>query len=307
MNRLLLDLLICPSCLPEEFPLSAHIRQIRQGDVFSALLTCPGCSQEYPVENGIARLLPRSSATSVNRYEQPQVVSAYLWSHYADLFEDPDAHDAYHNWAGLLAGQGGLAIDIGCAVGRLTFELCRTAELAIGIDRSLAFIETSRQLLQDRQLNFGLTVEGQLSDYRQIKLPAGWPLQRAEFIQADALALPFPAKAFSRGSSLNLLDKLSSPLHHLHELNRVSGHRGAALLVSDPWSWSTEFAPETAWLGGVADGPYAGHGHVNVSRILEHDLRPCWKIYKEGAVRWTIRNHRNHFEHIHSDYLLAKR
>jgi SAM-dependent methyltransferase len=280
MHRQLLDLLICPGCLPDERPLAAH---------------------------GLACMLPSSDLALVSQYTETPVVSAYLWSHYADLFGDPDRHDAYLEWSSLLGLPGGLALDIGCAVGRLTFELGRQADFAIGIDRSHAFIQTARALARDGQLTFGLVMEGDLAEYREIRLPACWPRERVEFILADALALPFPRSVFQRSSSLNLLDKLPEPLRHLQELNRVMAVNDAQTLISDPWSWSTDIAPKTAWLGGVPQGPFAGHGHLNLRRLLETGLEPAWQVIDEGTVKWTIRNHRNHFERIYSDFLLAKR
>lgn len=62
-----------------------------------------------------------------------------------------------------------------------------------------------------------------------------------------------------------------------------------------------------AWLGGTESGPYAGGGLANVRRILENECRPPWRVTATGSVDWTIRNHRNHFERIHSRYLRAER
>ena len=108
-------------------------------------------------------------------------------------------------------------------------------------------------------------------------------------------------------TSTPLIDKLPDPLRHLQELNRVTTVVDAQALIADPWSWSTDIAPKSAWLGGVPEGPFAGHGHMNLRRLLETGLEPAWQVIDEGTVPWTIRNHRNHFERIHSDYLLATR
>lgn len=309
MHRQLLDLLICPACLPEERPLKAHIRETRAGDVHTAELTCPGCRQDYRVDHGMACLLPprRDSSPLEDKYTTTPVVSSYLWSHYADLFDDPRAHGAYAAWANLLAPAEGLVLDAGCAVGRLSFELAPQAELVIGIDRSQAFIRTARTLAVEGRLTFGLVMEGDLTEHREIRLDPSILRGKVEFLLADALALPFPGALFGTASSLNLLDKVPSPRRHLDELNRVAARREANLLISDPWSWSPDVAPKTAWLGGIAGGPWAGHGHVNLRRLLSREMTPPWQVTAEGTVPWKIRNHRNHYELIDSDYLLAKR
>ena len=309
MHRQLLDLLICPACLPEERSLKPHIRETRAGDVYSAELTCPGCRQDYRVDHGMACLLPPGSDAqpTETKYTSTPVVSSYLWSHYADLFDDPRAHGAYTAWSKLLDPDAGLALDAGCAVGRLAFELSRQTELVIGIDRSQAFIRTARTLAAEGRLTFGLVMEGDLTEHREIRLGSAFARDKVEFLLADAQALPFPGSVFRTTSSLNLIDKLPEPRQHLEELNRVSARHQAQLLISDPWSWSTAVAPKTAWLGGLAGGPFAGHGHVNLRRLLERDTAPPWRVTDEGTVPWIIRNHRNHYELIDSDYLLGKR
>ena len=60
------------------------------------------------------------------------MVSSYLWSHYADLLGDEEATGAYSEWAALLAPEGGMGLDAGCAVGRFTFELSRKCDLVVG-------------------------------------------------------------------------------------------------------------------------------------------------------------------------------
>jgi len=308
MRPTLLDLLICPACLPAEHPLRSRIRDVRQGDIHSAELECPTWGRQYPVRDGLALLLADGAdEPGQGPYETPAAISSYLWSHYADLFGDPAASAAYGEWSRLLCGLDGPALDVGCAVGRLTFELARETELAIGVDRSQAFVRTARQLASAGELHFCLVMEGALCETRQISLPHHWPRERAEFIVADAQALPFPSGLFARGGSLNLLDKLPDPQRHLDELNRVLCPAPAQLLISDPWSWSTAVAAATAWLGGTDQGPWAGHAHANLRRHLQTGMTPPWEVTAEGTVAWTVRNHRNHYERISSDYLVARR
>jgi hypothetical protein len=133
------------------------------------------------------------------------------------------------------------------------------------------------------------------------------PRARVEFLVADALALPFPASLFGTAASLNLLDRVPLPRLHLSELDRVTRKVAATLLLADPWSWAAGPAAPEEWLGGRVDGPGAGSGRENVRRLLERRGRPSWRIAAAGQLDWRLRNHRNHFELIRSDYLLAQR
>jgi SAM-dependent methyltransferase len=313
MKKRLLELLVCPACLPAERPLGASVRRADGDDILSADLTCTTCKGRYPVEEGIAVLLPcpvETKKTRRDRYETEPLLSAYLWSQYGDLFGESEGAEAYRTWASLAAGHHALALDAGCAVGRFTFELSTWSEFVVGLDRSTAFVRTARCLMREGHLTFSLITEGLLAEPRTISAPEAWRPDRTEFIVADALALPFPDKLFSFVGSLNLIDKVSKPLQHLREMSRAAKEQGSSFLFTDPFSWSPESAAVEDWLGGKEQGPYAGPGIANVRRLLEGEdrvLQPAWQVREQGSVSWRIRNHRNHCELIRSEYLLATR
>lgn len=315
MKKALLDLLICPACLPEESRLEETVLEERQNDIVAGSLKCPRCRRDFPIEEGVAFLCPdqpnqEKTVQSSSKYEDPSVVSSYLWSHYGDLLGEPEALAAYSEWAMLLENQGNFALDVGAAVGRFTFELSRRSDLAIGIDRSVSFVKTARELMVRRRKEVSLRQEGLLTRQVTIDLPAEWDSRRVEFIVGDAQALPFRSGIFDSLASLNVLDKVRRPLRHLQEMNRVARPEGTQLLCSDPFSWSEEVAPEANWLGGRTSGPFAGFGLDNVAALLQEGrerLGPPWTIASRGHVWWKIRTHANHFELIRSRYLKAER
>lgn len=310
MDRRLLDLLICPVCLPAEKPLRPAALTFAGDDVLTGRLDCSGCNRHYPIERGVAILLPEPKTTelrSADRYESPAGVASYLWSHYGDLLGDAEATDAYSHWASLIHPVNGPTLDAGCAVGRLTFELGRRCELAIGIDSSFSFIRLARQLKREGRLAFRLPLEGRLTEPRSIALPADWQRGNSEFLVADAQALPFPRGIFATSCSMNMIDKLPRPRRHLEELSRVAATAGAQLLFADPFSWSTAAAAASEWLGGTPKGPFAGSGKENVRRLLESQISPAWRVTQTDSVWWKLRSHRNHFELIRSITLLAER
>lgn len=308
MEQSLSECLICPACLPQETNLRLSPHESQGPDILQGALQCPACRRVYPVQEGIGVLLVGSGeGPAEDQYTRPQVLSAYLWSHFADLWVDPDAGDAYLRWTALLQGASGAALDVGCAVGRMTLELAAAGGLVLGIDRSWPFIRLARTLARQGHLEVALTVEGLLSETRTISLPERMRDVPAEFLVADALALPFPKSFFQRTVSLNLLDKLPDPRRHLAELDRVAATDTASLLVADPYSWSLDIASPEGWLGGTASGPWAGRGSDNLRRILARDCTPAWQVTHEETIPWIIRNHARHFELIRSHTLLAER
>jgi len=305
-------MLICPVCLPDEHKLNRNIIEEQNGDIITGTLTCGNCGKTYPIQNGTAFLSPTDSnkkEPANAKYETPPALSSYLWSHYSDLLNSPEK-SAYNEWAGLLERSSGVAVDAGCAVGRFTFEMSQKTDFVIGIDNSVSFIESARELMTHRRIRVALQQEGLLTTEETIYLPETWDSNKMEFVVGDALALPFRSKTFSSLASLNLIDKVPFPMKHLKEMNRVALRTGAQFLFSDPFSWSAEAADERDWLGGTANGPYSGRGVDNIMTILEggkNGLFPQWQIDKEGHVWWKIRTHANHFELIRSCFVKSSR
>jgi uncharacterized protein YbaR (Trm112 family) len=312
MKNILLDLLICPGCLPEEHGLEATVAEASHGDIIEGTLTCSRCRAVYPIHQGIAFLDPHASEIdrARNRYETLPVLSSYLWSHYGDLLGDDQATDAYTRWAGLMRPGSGLCLDAGSAVGRFSFEMAKKFDFVVGLDNSLAFIRTCRELMQRRGAGLALPEEGVLTRPETLVFPEDWRTDNTEFIVGDAQALPFRSRDFAGVSSLNMVDKVPKPLTHIAEINRLARTAEAQLLFSDPFSWSTEVAPEAEWLGGKQNGFFSGRGKDNIMALLEGRLNgfsPTWQVIDHGHIWWKIRTHSNHFELIRSCFIKAQR
>jgi SAM-dependent methyltransferase len=312
MKKVLLDMLICPRCLPEEYRLQETIAQATKDDVTEGTLRCNRCTSIYTIQGGIGFLDPNHSEASRtgNRYETLPVLSSYLWSHYGDLLENEQATDAYSRWAELMGPGTGACLDTGSAVGRFSFEMAKKFDFVVGIDNSVSFIRASRELMLHRRADLALPEEGLLTRPATLTFPEDWQTDNTEFIVGDAQALPFRSGSFSGVSSLNVVDKVPKPMAHLAETNRVAKTKEAQFLFSDPFSWSTEVAPEENWLGGKQNGHFSGRGKDNIIALLEGKidaLTPVWKVIDQGHVWWKIRTHANHFELIRSWFIRAGR
>jgi len=56
MKRWLIEIIICPSCLPEENRLTERILEEHQDDIINGELFCEQCNKIYPVNDGTAFL-----------------------------------------------------------------------------------------------------------------------------------------------------------------------------------------------------------------------------------------------------------
>ncbi|HDR15093.1 MAG TPA: Trm112 family protein [Desulfobacteraceae bacterium] len=68
--------MLFPTCLPGEHPLDTATTQQNDNDIMEDSLSCPACGRTYPVENGVAYILPNDQTTVTsgsNAHEQPGV------------------------------------------------------------------------------------------------------------------------------------------------------------------------------------------------------------------------------------------
>jgi uncharacterized protein YbaR (Trm112 family) len=312
MKKWLTEILVCPSCPPRDSKLRVSIHKEYHDDLMEGELICQQCGRVYPVREGIAFLQIEHPGEKDphNRYESGPVLSSYLWSHYGDLLKDEEAFDTYVQWAGLVRENQGFCLDIGSAVGRFVFEMSKKSSFVVGIDNSISFIRAARELMVNRRKMIPLLQEGNLVKDEELTLPAEWDMENIEFIVGDAMALPFRTGAFSALSSLNLIDKVSVPMRHFREMNRVAQETDVQFLFSDPFSWSEDVAQQEDWLGGKMNGDFSGRGMDNVISLLEGKkghLLPQWRVTQQGYVWWKIRTHINHFELIRSYFVKAER
>ena len=200
MKKILLDMLICPRCLPEEHRLQETIVQAFQEDITEGTLQCSRCGFVYPIQEGIAFLNPNhmEASQTTNRYETLPVLSSYLWSHYGDLLGDEQATDAYSRWAGLMHPSSGVCLDTGSAVGRFSFDMAKKFDFVVGIDNSVSFIRASRELMSRRQADLALPEEGVLTRQETLTFPEDWKTDNTEFIVGDAQALPLSVRSLFR-------------------------------------------------------------------------------------------------------------
>ena len=313
MKKWLKEQLVCPECPDEEVSLDLDIEEENDDDVTAGELTCPACNRRYPIQNGVAVILPdrtKPVVSAASGYNSRSMLSSYLWSHFCDMFKDPHATEAYRVWSSFFSHTNGYALDIGCAVGRLSFELSKTHSRVIGIDTSVSFIEKARELLLEKKLDFDLIMEGHVTEKRECDFNADWNFDRIDFIVADALALPFPKNMFSTVTSINILEKVSHPLKHLKDINRVLQKKKSTFVFSDPFSWDENVSDPENWLGGVINGNRSYRGIDNVIAYLwgKGDVfDPPLEITDKGNVAWKIRKTENLWEHINSQFVVGAR
>ncbi|MCB1229369.1 MAG: putative 4-mercaptohistidine N1-methyltransferase [Verrucomicrobiae bacterium] len=134
------------------------------------------------------------------------------------------------------------ALDLGCAVGRSSFELSKVAGEVIGIDFSQSFIEAAARLGMDQTLRYRRYSESHLGDDLFASVPADSIPERIRFQVGDAMNLPSDLGSFDLVHAANLLCRLSEPLRLLKRLPDLV-KPGGQLVLATPATWLEEFTP----------------------------------------------------------------
>jgi SAM-dependent methyltransferase len=184
------------------------------------------------------------------------------------------------------------ALDIGCAVGRFTFELSSVADEVVGIDNSKRFIHTARSIAKRKAIKACIHESGAEFGSRRLPLPKGVHPSRVHFQVGDGQRLDsFAKQPFQIVAAINLICRLPSPLAFLRQLPRIVSP-GGQVVIASPFSWLKEYTSKDKWLTPAA---------------LEHHLHPHFELVQRRDLPFVIREHRRKYQLVVSEALTFKR
>ncbi|MES2924615.1 MAG: putative 4-mercaptohistidine N1-methyltransferase [Verrucomicrobiota bacterium] len=174
-------------------------------------------------------------------------------------------------------------LDLGCAVGRSSFEMSRRCEEVIGIDFSHAFIRAAEALRNGEVLTYNRREEAALATPLEARLPSGIDPARLVFQQGDAMALPEDLGQFDRIHAANLLCRLPEPNCLLARLPGLM-KPGGELVLATPCTWLEEFTPPANW-------PVKG-----TFEWLQATLAPAFSLVRQADEPFLIRESARKFQ-----------
>lgn len=183
------------------------------------------------------------------------------------------------------------ALDLGCAVGRATFELARHCSEVIGIDYSHRFIEVARHLQQQGSTSYSFVEEGFLTTPAKAEVPEEIDRHRVTFEQGDAQALRPDLGPFDVVLMANLVDRLRDPIRCLNALPPLVRKNGQ-LILTTPCTWLEDYTPRSHWLGGFEQDGRA----VRTLDALQAVLQPHFTLVRTLDMPFVIREHARKFQ-----------
>jgi SAM-dependent methyltransferase/uncharacterized protein YbaR (Trm112 family) len=323
-----------------------------KNSILEGILVCsfPLCRSEFPVIDGIPiivtnvrtyisqnvlPILSRNDLTDTMESllgdcfgpgsafdSQRQHLSTYAFDHYGDL--DPQEKPAMSVSPGSIVkllerglratneSAEGPVIDMGCAVGRTSFELAqRLNKIVLGVDLNFGMLKIAAAILETGYVSYPRRSGGIAFERRNFPT-AFEKAEICDFWVCDATALPFSGNTFSLGVSLNVLDCTWSPYDHVKELARILVPGGSAMM-STPYDWTVNATPVEVWLGGHSQRSEHKGASTEVLRSLfsggdhPHSVKKLELILEED-IPWTLRLHdRSVMEYLVHMMILRKK
>lgn len=179
-----------------------------------------------------------------NFYESDESISSYC-----DLYYGKDK--LYTNYVDLLRPylkdlKNSKALDLGCCVGRTSFELAKIYDEVLGIDFSANYINIGVKLKLYDFVNYKIKKEDKTFEERAISLK-DFDLEKVKdkvsFMQGDACNLKEIYKDFDLIFYSSLIDKLYYPKKFLEDVSRRINKNGFFVFLSSH-NWFNEYINE---------------------------------------------------------------
>ncbi len=239
-----------------------------------------------------------------NPYETDEQVSQYLEFHYGEEYFDVPNFAATcaelcisAAEASDMPGTGQRVMDLGCAVGRSSFELAKYFEQVTGLDFSARFIASAVELQQKGLKRYLIRDEGELVSYQETQLSdfgLAATSGRCQFMQADACNLNEKFTGYDLIFAGNLIDRLYSPKQFLSMIHERL-NRGGLFILTSPYTWLEEFTPRNEWLGGFKDS--VGENYTTLDGLKDLLGRHFEMQGEPRDVPFVIRETRRKYQH----------
>jgi uncharacterized protein YbaR (Trm112 family) len=193
-------------------------------------------------------------------------------------------------------------IELGCSVGRYTFELARMSDLTVGLDLKFRSVLEAARFQRQGIVKYLRKVRG--LKFQEVKTNFE-PPDNVLFILGNALDPPFLAESFDLVAGLNLLDNIKQPSILLGQMNALLC-TGGILLLGSPYEWRSDICEPTEWLETEGmDGPGI------VKRILQGKVLPEYGlkciVESEEEIIWPLRNHDRYWSVFRANLIKAKK
>lgn len=243
-----------------------------------------------------------------NVYETDELISQYCEFHYGN--ENFGVKNFCVNSVELLNPylkniKTSKALDLGCSVGRASFELAKTFDEVLGIDFSANFINVGVKLKNYDSLIYKIKKEGELFEEKSVSLKDLGLEQiknKVSFMQGDACNLKDIYSGFDLIFCSNLIDRLYYPQKFLDDIPLRINKDGLLVLLS-PYTWLEDYTPKENWLGGYIKD----NKEISTLDSLKNNLSSQFELLDTIDVPFVIKETARKYQHTISQMTIWKK
>ncbi|MEM8550329.1 MAG: 5-histidylcysteine sulfoxide synthase, partial [Verrucomicrobiota bacterium] len=204
------------------------------------------------VESGAEVVIPD------DRYETDPDVVPHCELHYGPEVFDLDNYPEKIAQVCLNAMEGRprtRALELGCKVGRTSFELGVGFDYVLGLDPTARTIRIGVEMVDKGYTQWEIPKEGDLVDFRQAHLKdlgLDGSRGKVEFMQADLSNMKDLYRDFDLILVNNLLERTYDPAKFLEGVHERLNDKGL-LVIACTNDWREDFTQHPHWIGGYKD------------------------------------------------------
>ena len=239
--------------------------------------------------------------TDVNQYETDTAVCQQLESHYGSEYFN------IANYAKTLANavisateefvikvDGNLAkcLDLGCSVGRTSFEMSTAFEHIDSVDFSAHYIQHGVQLQNEGSVRYTLKNEGDIVEFKEISLNNLDinPLKNIYFSQGDASNLKAKYGQYDVILAQHVVEKSYDPALFLSGVHQRLNSKGLLIVASD-YSFNENVTDKNKWIGGLKIN---GENVTGFDGLLERLATNFTLVDEHEIPKLLVNNKRQH-------------
>ncbi len=235
-----------------------------------------------------------------NLYESDQLLNEYLLFHYGKPseilpydFGPSDALNFPYRCVDAcldhkILPEGARALDLGCAVGRSSFELARHCAEVVGLDYSENFIRAANFLKDKGKLPYEIKITGDICAPAVAEVSGEIDRERLSFKVADAHKLPPELSNFDVVLAANLLCRMHNPRQLLARFPDLV-KPGGQLILTTPHTWMDTFTARENWLGAT---PESGQPVETIKK----EMASSFSLTDRRDMPFLIREHARKFQ-----------
>lgn len=238
----------------------------------------------------------------IEYYESDEIVAQYCEFHYGDEYLGVKN---FPKTIAQLAKKYSTpttlkVLDLGCSVGRCSFELKKYFPNVTGIDFSARFIKVAIDMQEKKHINYKQKIEGDITKDKTVTLKdlelETLDMEGLEFWQGDACNLKPNFNSYDMVVAINLLDRLYDSRKFLDDIT-AKLNSGGILIIASPFTWSEEYVDKKDWLGGKIENNTPIYSQDILNNIL---LENYEAVETPFEIEFVIQEHCRKYQHTFS-------